>query len=133
MHKCICMHIVYMYMFNPNWESNMEPVLQGCGLYNLDAAIFYLNIFTAFLCQSTSPKKQRAVSQRQSIRTTQSNTNALTYTQIRRTVSVSLLFSLSLFASPLFASPTRNRNTEHEIRAPHEYTVKAKILPDTDT
>lgn len=107
MHRCMCMHgVVYVYIvFNPNWESIMEPVY--CKVANCTTWMqpyFKLNIFTAFLCQSTSPKKQRAVSQRQSIRTTQTHTIALTNTQIRRTVSVSLPFSLS-FTLPLFALP----------------------------
>jgi len=100
------------------------PIVQlGCS--HISSWIF----LPPFYAKAQAPKSSaQSVSQRQSIRTTQSHTNALTNTQIQRTVSVSLpslSLSRSLCLSFCFtsASPTRNRNTEHEIRALHEYTV----------
>lgn len=76
--------------------------------------------------------RRQAGSQRQSIRTTQSHTNALTtHTDMPRAhtdrfLYLSLSFralSLSLYFTS--TAPTRNRNTEHETRDLHEYTARA--------
>lgn len=130
MHRCMCMHgVVYVYIvFNPNWESIMEPVY--CKVANCTTWMqpyFKLNIFTAFLCQSTSPKKQRAVSQSTPVNKNNANAHYRTnkHTDTAHCFCISPVLSLFHFASLCFtsASPTRNRNTEHEIRALHEYTV----------
>lgn len=107
-----------------------------CGQFNTDAAIFQLHIFTAFLCQSTSPKKQRTGRQSTPV----NKNNAIAHQRTRHThryaagthrqVSVSLSTSLSFRALSLslyFTStaPTRNRHTEHETRDLHEYTARA--------
>lgn len=105
-----------------------------CGQFNTDAAIFQLYIFTAFLCQSTSPKKQRTGRQSTPVNKNNAIAHQRTHHTHRyaagthRQVSVSLsLVSRALSLSLYFTStaPTRNRNTEHETRDLHEYTARA--------
>lgn len=98
-----------------------------CGQFNTDATIFQLYIFTAFLCQSTSPKKQRAGRQSTPVNKNNAIAHQRTHHTHRyaasthRQVSVSLYLSLvscsllCLFTSPLpLPRETETPNTKQE-------------------
>lgn len=136
---CICCTLTHTYMHMNLYVCLAIVFSLAWGIQYVDSSIrmqpyFSFIFLPPFYAKAQAPKSSaQAGSQRQSIRTTQSHTNALTtHTDMPRAHTDRFLYlSTSRFVlSPLslyFTStaPTRNRNTEHETRDLHEYTARA--------